>query len=82
MRDAIVSGGRLRALRLQAELTLREFAELCGSNGRPMATSYIKYVEGGHCQPSDVNARKFARVLGCTVEDFSTPKEQASGSAA
>lgn len=74
VRDRIVSGEAIRRRRLQLELTQRRFAELCGHNGRPMATSFVKYVEAGRCQPSDVNAQRMARVLQCTVEDFSTPK--------
>lgn len=69
-----MSGEAIRQRRLSLELTQRRFAELCGHNGRPMSTSFVKYVENGRCQPSDVNAQRMARVLECAVEDFSTPK--------
>jgi transcriptional regulator with XRE-family HTH domain len=75
-----VSGEAIRARRIALEMTQRHFAERTG-----LALSFVKYVEGGQSQPSDVNAQRMARVLQCDATDFSTPKPAdtiASGSAA
>lgn len=64
-----MSGEAIRARRISLELTQRRFAERTG-----LALSFLKYVEGGCSQPSDVNAQRIARVLECDVEDFSIPK--------
>lgn len=79
MRDRIVSGEAIRRFRIELEMTQKDFAERCR-----LALSFIKYVEAGQSQPSDVNARRMARVLRRPVEDFSEPKATAtsSGSAA
>ena len=75
-----MSGEAIRARRIALEMTQRRFAERTG-----LALSFIKYVEGGQSQPSDVNAQRIARALECAVEDFSIPRPAettAAGSAA
>jgi transcriptional regulator with XRE-family HTH domain len=59
-------------------MSLRRMAREAG-----LSYSYVKEVAAGRVQPRDHNAQKFATVLGCTVEDFSTPRpDTATGSAA
>ncbi len=78
MRDAIMSGEAVRERRLALRMTQKDFAIACG-----FALSFIKYVEAGRSQPSDVNALVMCDVLHCTIEDISTPKTAtSSGSAA
>lgn len=73
-----MSGEAIRARRIALEMTRRELRERTG-----LALSFLKYVETGVSQPSDVNAQRLARALECSVEDFSIPKpvETAAGTA-
>lgn len=79
MRDLVLRGGALRDRRLALEMTQREL-----SARTKLAVSFIKYLENGRCQPSDVSLRTLCRVLDCAPEDITSPKpaETAAGSAA
>lgn len=74
-----MSGEAVRARRLALRMNQRAFAEECG-----FALSFIKYVEAGQSQPSDVNGLRMTDVLECGIEDIATPKnaDTAAGSAA
>lgn len=68
-------GDRLRALRVEAELGVREFAELLGCHER----HYSKFERGdASAQPGDVLGHKIAHRLGerlqrpVSVADFAT----------
>lgn len=77
MRDLVLRAGALRDRRLALEMTQREL-----SARTKLAPSFIKYLENGVCQPSDVSLRKLCRALECTPEDITSPKPDVSGSAA
>lgn len=73
MRHRVVDGAALRQIRLDRELRVPELAEKAG-----VSASFIKYVEAGQTQPSDLYARALADALGVTVEEFSAPKTAAA----
>lgn len=77
MHARVIDVGALVRLRAQSGLTMAELARRSG-----VSYSLIKYVHSRERQFSDVTAHRIARVLDCTPEDFSTPKDDARQDAA
>lgn len=73
MRTRLVDPTRLRALRQGRGYTLTALADKAG-----VSLSFVKYVEAGTTQPSDLYATALAEALGCDVTDFSDPKKEAA----
>lgn len=73
MRDRHVSPEAFRALRKARGYTPAQLAERAS-----VSLSYIKYIEAGSTQPSDLYAEALARALDCAVGDFSDPKSAAA----
>lgn len=77
MKGRITEPAALRQLILEQEMTLREVSAATG-----LAYSFVKYVLAGERQLSDLSAHKVARVLTCSVEDFSSHPDQDDQAAA
>lgn len=58
-------GSRLRELRLQKKMTMREVAELAG-----IAQSSLSYIEAGSNSPSIDTLEAILKALGSTMADF------------
>lgn len=72
MRDRLLVADRFRAMRKQRDLTLAELAAKAG-----VSLSFVKYVESGRTQPSDLYMKALAEALNCTVDELTEPKQAA-----
>jgi len=61
-------GERIRELRAEKDLSLREFAKKLGG----LSAAFLSDIELGRRHPSDKVLADMARVLGSTVEDLRT----------
>ena len=61
-------GERIRELRTEKDLSLREFAKKLGG----LSAAFLSDIELGRRHPSDKVLADMARVLGSTVEDLKT----------
>ncbi|HEY9418188.1 MAG TPA: helix-turn-helix transcriptional regulator [Pseudonocardia sp.] len=72
MKDRIIDGPAIRAIRTEQGISRYQFAKLSG-----VSVSYLKILEGqppeGSRQPSDRIAKIIAEALGCTIADISLP---------
>jgi transcriptional regulator with XRE-family HTH domain len=65
MRDRRLDPERFRARRQAEGLSTYELARRSG-----VSRSFIKYLEAGNNQPSDLYAQALATALNCEVDDF------------
>lgn len=77
MKGRITDTVALHQLILEREITLSELSASAG-----LAYSFVKYVLAGDRQLSDLSAHKVARVLGCSVDDFSARRPEDEQAAA
>lgn len=64
-----VSGKRIRELRVEQLMNRKELARRSG-----VSYAYLKLIEAGACQPSDVIIHKIARGLNnVDIDDFTEP---------
>lgn len=72
MKDRIIDGPAIRAIRTEQGISRYQFAKRSG-----VSVSYLKILEGqppaGSRQPSDRIAKILAEALGCTLDDISHP---------
>lgn len=72
MKNRIIDGPAIRAIRTEQGLSRFQFAKRSG-----VSVSYLKVLEGqppeGSRQPSDRIAKIIAKALRCTIADISLP---------
>lgn len=63
-------GQRIRELRQEHDLSLRDLGEKLGTPGNPTSPAFLSDLENGRRFPSDEMLANLAEVLGTTVEDL------------
>lgn len=71
MRDRTFVPGLLTELRAKSGLTKKALAERSR-----LSYHFVKLLEAGVHQPSDLSAAKLASALNCHPHDFSYPKQE------
>lgn len=71
MRNRWADGDRLRAIRIQRQLTQKEVARRA-----KVRNDTLSSIEAGRYQPGDLLAHRLALALNCGVEDFSDPRDR------
>ncbi len=63
-------GQRIRELRQERDLSLRDLGEKLGSSANPTSPAFLSDLENGRRFPSDEMLVKLAQALGTTEEDL------------
>ena len=63
-------GQRIRELRQERDLSLRDLGEKLGSSSNPTSPAFLSDLENGRRFPSDEMRAKLAQALGTTEEDL------------
>ncbi len=63
-------GQRIRELRQEHDLSLRDLGEKLGTAGNPTSPAFLSDLENGRRFPSEEMLANLAQVLGTTVEDL------------
>ena len=63
-------GQRIRELRQERDLSLRDLGEKLGTPANPTSPAFLSDLENGRRFPSDEMLAKLAQVLGATEEDL------------
>lgn len=68
MKDAHVVGAALRTIRVDRQMRQKDLAERAA-----VSTAHLCRIENDADYCSDMAAVRFARILGCKLDDFTAP---------